>query len=222
MTARIRIVIADDHLLMRRGLRLTLEEVGSDFQLVGEASDGQSLLELVEQSQPDVVLMDLRMPKVDGLQALERIKASWPGIAVVMLTAHDDDELIVRAIRSGASGYLFKDCDLQVLLNTLRAAARGDVLLQSELAARLSQAWSVPPTPAPVSPRATSSTPPVLTTRERDILSAVARGERSKEIAAHLGLTTRTVETYLANIYNKLGVDSRAAAVAVALSRGLL
>ena len=104
MTARIRIVIADDHLLMRRGLRLTLEEVSSDFQLVGEASDGQSLLELVEQAPPDVVLMDPRMPKVDGLQALERINASWPGIAVVMLTAHDDDELIVRAIRSGRPG----------------------------------------------------------------------------------------------------------------------
>lgn len=116
MAERIRVVIADDHVLMRRGLRMTLEEVGTDFELVGEASDGPSVLRLVEQVQPDVVLMDIRMPGLDGLAALEQIRATWPHIAVVILTTYNDDELVLRGLRSGASGYLLKDCDLETLL----------------------------------------------------------------------------------------------------------
>jgi NarL family two-component system response regulator YdfI len=224
MDKRIRVVIADDHLLMRRGLRMTLEEVGTDFELVGEASDGASVLRLVENAQPDVVLMDIRMPGMDGLEALEQIKATWPHIAVVILTTYNEDELVLRGLRAGAGGYLLKDCDLETLLHTLHSAARGDTLLQSEVMVRLAQALhprqiSVPPQPERTIP---CSRPFALTEREREILAAVARGERSKEIGLRLGLTKRTVETYLTTIYNKLGVDSRAAAVAVALEYHLL
>ncbi len=224
MAKRIRVVIADDHVLMRRGLRMTLEEVGTDFELVGEASDGASVLRLVEQVQPDVVLMDIRMPGMDGLEALEQIKATWPRISVVMLTTYNDDELVLWGLRAGASGYLLKDCDLETLLNTLRSAARGETLLQPEVMARLAQALQpAQPSVQPQPERATQrSRPVVLTEREREILAAVARGERSKEIGLRLGLTKRTVETYLTTIYNKLGVDSRAAAVAIALEYHLL
>jgi len=171
-----------------------------------------------------VVLMDVRIPKMDGLAALEHMRASWPHIAVVILTSYDEDELVLRGIRAGACGYLFKDCDLETLLNTLRAAARGDTLLQPELVARLSQMLQPPQTTVQPQPRHAPqpSSPLALTEREREILAAVARGERSKEIGLHLGLTKRTVETYLTTIYNKLGVDSRAAAVAIALEYHLL
>ena len=224
MAERIRVVIADDHLLMRRGLRMTLEEVATDFQLVGEASDGISALRLVEQMQPDVVLMDIRMPGMDRLEALEQIKATWPQIAVVMLTTYNDDELVLRGLRAGACGYLLKDCDLETLLTTLRSAARGDTLLQPELMVRLAQALRPPQTSVQARPEHTIPRTRLfaLTAREREILVAVARGERSKEIGLHLGLTKRTVETYLTTIYNKLGVDSRAAAVAIAIENHLL
>jgi len=224
MGQRIRVVIADDHVLMRRGLRMTLEEVGTDFELVGEASDGPSVLRLVAQVQPDVVLMDIRMPGLDGLEALEQIKATWPAIAVVILTTYNEDELVLRGLRSGASGYLLKDCDLETLLTTLRSAARGEALPQPEVMASLAQALQPPQTGVQPHPRhpLQHSRPFVLTQREREILAAVARGERSKEIGLRLGLTKRTVETYLATIYNKLGVDSRAAAVAIALEYHLL
>jgi two-component system, NarL family, response regulator YdfI len=224
MAERIRVVIADDHVLMRRGLRMTLEEVGTDFELVGEASDGPSALRLIEQVRPDVILMDIRMPGLDGLEALEQIKATWPQIAVVILTTYNEDELVLQGLRSGASGYLLKDCDLETLLATMRSAARGEALLQPEVMARLAQALQPSQTgvqPQPKHPQQRSR-PFVLTEREREILAAVARGERSKEIALRLGLTKRTVETYLATIYNKLGVDSRAAAVALALKYNLL
>lgn len=223
MTERIRVVIADDHLLMRKGLRMTLEEVGTDFELLGEASDGAAVLRLVEEMQPDVVLMDIRMPGIDGLETLERIKATWPHISVVILTTYNDDNLVLRGIRGGACGYLLKDCDLETLLNTLRAAARGETLLQPDVMARLSQ---ILPPHAAAQPRSQYTSrqlrPFELTEREREILAAVARGERSKEIALRLGLTRRTVDTYLTAIYNKLGVDSRASAVAIALEQNLL
>ncbi|BCL77620.1 transcriptional regulatory protein YdfI [Ktedonobacteria bacterium brp13] len=228
MNRRIRVVIADDHLLMRRGLSMTLEEVNEDFELVGEACDGAAVLRLVEETQPDVVLMDIRMPGIDGLEAVERIKTTWPQVAVVMLTTYADDALVLRSLKAGVCGYLLKDCDLETLLNTLRSAARGETLLQPALMARVSQMLThpqetepSPPSPLPSAQRR-SARPFELTERECEILAGVARGERSKEIGLRLGLTRRTVDTYLTTIFNKLGVDSRAAAVAIALEKQLL
>lgn len=216
----IRVVVADDHPVVRKGLRLTLEEFGAEIELVGEAADGIDVVRLVEEVQPDVVLMDIRMPGMDGLEALEHIRATLPQVAVVILTTYNEDALLLRGLHAGACGYLLKDCPLDTLLHAIRAAAFGGTLLQPEMVARLLRAQAGATTPSPANIRAANMRR--FTGRELDILAAIARGERSKEIAGHLGLTRRTVETYLTNIYLKLEVDSRAAAVAVALEQGLL
>jgi len=210
MNPAIRILIADDHLIVRDGLRLILE-TNADFELVGEAADGAQAVELACALAPDVVLMDLRMPRMDGLEAIAALRRQCPAVAVVILTTYNEDDLMRRGLQAGARGYLLKDTDRRTLFDTLYAAARGETLLRPELLARLLHA----PPPAPVDDGG-------LTAREHEVLLAVAGGQRSKEIALHLGITERTVKAHLASIYNKLGVDSRPAAIAVAAQRGLL
>ena len=218
MTTVIRVVIADDHLVIRNGLRLMLA-TSEEFALVGEAADGAAAIAVVKQVQPDVVVMDLRMPTMDGLEAITHLRAHWPGVAVVILTTYNEDDLMIRGLQAGACGYILKDCTLETLLQALRAAARGEMLVQPEVMARLlaQAARAVTPT-APITARGRCD----LTERERAVLAGVARGERSKEIAVRLGISERTVGSYLSSIYGKLGVDSRAAAVAIALDRGIL
>ncbi|MCL4274846.1 MAG: response regulator transcription factor [Anaerolineales bacterium] len=209
----IKILIADDHLLIRQGLRLVLD-TEPDLELVGEASDGNEALSLCKKLKPDVVLMDLRMPNMDGLTAIEKLRVEQPEIAVVILTTFNEDELMLRGLQAGARGYLLKDTDRSTLFDTIRAAARGETLLKPEIMRRVLSQTNAP--------KATSSEPTNLTERELEVLEAVARGERSKEIAVQLGISERTVKAHLASIYSKLGVDSRAAAIAVAAQRGLL
>ncbi|HVU70722.1 MAG TPA: response regulator transcription factor [Ktedonobacteraceae bacterium] len=216
----LRILVADDHLIVRKGLRLLLEEMGEGFHLVGEAVDGLQAIHLTGELQPDVVLMDVRMPGMDGLAAIEQIHQSWPQVAVVILTTYNDDEALLRGLQAGACGYILKEASAETLFHALRTAARGEFLLQPEVMARVlaqTRPMALPPREASAE---TSSHE--LTERERAILAAVARGERSKEIAQHLGISERTVKAHLTNIYTKLHVDSRASAVAVALERGLL
>jgi two-component system, NarL family, response regulator YdfI len=213
MEKPIRILVADDHLIIRQGLRLILE-TEADFELVGEAGDGAEAVRLCAELKPEVVLMDLRMPGMDGLTAIEHLHKEQPDVSVVILTTFNEDDLMVRGLRAGAKGFLLKDTDRETLFNTIRAARRGETLLQPEILARvLSKAGGD-------SGSAASSTE--LTERELEVLLAVARGERSKEIAFQLGISERTVKAHLASIYNRLGVDSRAAAIAVAAQRGLL
>lgn len=211
----IRIVIADDHLIVRQGLRLILE-TEDDLILVGEAANGEEALTLCAELRPDVVLMDLRMPGMDGLTAIERLRVERPEIAVVILTTYNEDALMLRGLQAGARGYLLKDTSRAALFDTIRAAARGETLLGPEIMARVlaraSASTSTKAAPDDVA----------LTDREREVLTAVARGERSKEIAVHLGISERTVKAHLASIYGKLGVDSRAGAIAAAAQRGLL
>ncbi len=209
----IKILIADDHLIIRQGLRLILE-TEDDFELVGEASDGAEALSLCKKRKPHVVLMDLRMPHMDGLTAIEKLRVEQPDIAVVILTTFNEDQLMLRGLQAGARGYLLKDTDRVTLFNTLRAAARGETLLKPEIMTRVLAQANAPKTEI----NETIS----LTDRELEVLASVARGERSKEIAFHLGISERTVKAHLASIYNKLGVDSRAAAIAVAAQMGLL
>jgi NarL family two-component system response regulator YdfI len=216
----IRVVVADDHLIVREGLRLILE-TDPEIELVGDAPDGASAVRLVGEAQPDVVLMDLRMPGLDGIQAIEQIHAQWPQITVVILTTYNEDALMLRGLQAGACGYLLKDTSRETLLDAIRTAARGETLLQPEVLSRLlAQVSSGRQTPGPPAGNVAGSV--TLTEREQEVLRGIARGERSKEIAAHLGITERTVKTYLSSIYTKLEVDSRAAAVAKALGRGLL
>lgn len=215
MEKPIRILIADDHLIIRQGLRLILE-TEDGFELVGEAANGAEALKLCAELKPDVVLMDLRMPEMDGLTAIERLSQVQPEVAVVILTTFNEDELIVRGLRAGAKGYLLKDTGRETLFETIRAAARGTALLKPEVMARLLARVEERRAPAAVVAGVD------LSERELEVLRAVAQGERSKEIAARLYISERTVKAHLASIYNKFGVDSRAAAIAVAAQKGLL
>ena len=213
MTDPIRILVADDHMIIRQGLRLILE-TEDDFDLVGEAPDGAEALRLCAEMNPNVVLMDLRMPGMDGLSAIEHLRAEQPGIAVVILTTFNEDDLMMRGLRAGAKGYLLKDTDRETLFNTIRAAVRGETLLKPEIMKRVLLQMSAT--------GVKESFPTDLTGREMEVLKAVAQGERSKEIAIRLGISERTVKAHLASIYNRLGVDNRAAAIAVAAQKGLL
>ncbi len=215
MVEAIKVLVADDHLIVRQGLRLILE-TDDELELVGEASDGAEALRLARELEPDVVLMDLRMPGMDGLTAIERLQVEQPQVNVVILTTFNEDELMVRGLRAGAKGYLLKDTSREALFATIRAAAKGEALLSPEVLERLLSRMGSGQAPEG---RAGGI---ALTEREQEVLEAVARGERSKEIAFNLGISERTVKAHLSSIYNKFGVDSRAAAIAVAAQRGML
>jgi NarL family two-component system response regulator YdfI len=218
VSEKIRVLIADDHPIVRSGLRLMLG-MEDGIELVGEAADGSAALQLIGSLQPDVVLMDLRMPVMDGLEAIERIRTQWPQIAIIVLTTYDEDDLMVRSLQAGVRGYLLKESSLDTVLQAIESAARGDMLLQPDVMQRLLQhAARGGSSPSPLPENTTFH----LTARELDVLAGIASGERSKEVGARLGITRRTVESYLNSIYLKLNVDSRAAAVAVAIEHGLL
>ena len=207
----LRILIADDHLVVREGLRAILEAT-EDLVPVGEAADGAEAVRLVGELSPDVVLMDLRMPGVDGIEAIRQIKARYPEVEIVILTTYDDDEYIVRGLRAGARGYLLKDAGRKVLFEAIRAAARGESLLPPAVIAKV-VAHLAEPKPVEAGR---------LSDREREVLALLAQGAANKEIAARLHITERTVKAHVTGIFNKLGVNSRAEAVAVALRSGLL
>jgi NarL family two-component system response regulator YdfI len=211
----IRVMITDDHLIVREGLRLILE-TAETIEVVGEASDGAECLQLVHDLKPHVILMDLQMPRMDGITAIGHLRSEHPEIAIVILTTFNEDDLMIRGLQAGARGYLLKDTSRENLLDTIQAAAKGETLLKPEILARVLSARA---TPAAVP---ASSTHSGLTDRELEVLQAAARGERNKEIAYKLGITERTVKAHLASIYQKFNVDSRAAAVAVAAHKGLL
>jgi NarL family two-component system response regulator YdfI len=208
-------MITDDHLIIREGLRLILE-TADDIEVVGEATDGVECLRLAPELQPDVILMDLQMPRMDGITAIEHLRKEHPQIAIVILTTYNEDDLMIRGLRVGALGYLLKDSSRETLLDAIHAAAKGETLLKPEILARVLAPQS-PPKPA-----STPQTDSTLTERELEVLQSISRGERNKEIAYHLGITERTVKAHLQSIYQKFGVDSRAAAVAVGAQKGLL
>ena len=211
----IRVMITDDHLIVREGLRLILE-TADGIELVGEAKDGAECLELVKKLNPQVILMDLQMPRMDGITAIEHLRKEYPDIAIVILTTYNEDDLMIRGLQSGARGYLLKDSSRESLIDTIQAAAKGETLLKPEILSRvLSSKTSV-------KKETTSQTESVLTERELEVLQLASLGERNKEIAYKLGITERTVKAHLQSIYQKFGVDSRAAAVAVAAGKGML
>ena len=210
-----RILIADDHLIIRQGLRLILE-TEPDFELVGEAEDGLQAIQMAGELNPDVILMDLRMPNMDGITAIEQLRQQQPQIAIVILTTFNEDALMLRGLKAGARGFLLKDTDRSTLFKSIRAAARGETLLRPDIMERLLKSAAAPQS------NDSHKDGPGLSSREEEVLQAIARGERSKEIALQLGIGERTVKAHLASIYSKLGVDSRASAIAVAAKRGML
>ncbi len=211
----IRVLITDDHLIVREGLRLILE-TAENIEVVGEATDGGECLRLVTALKPDVILMDLQMPRMDGITAIQHLRKDHEDIAIVILTTYNEDDLMIRGLQAGARGYLLKDASREHLLDTIIAASKGETLLKPEILARVLAAQSQP-TPATLT-RSDST----LTERELEVLQAAAQGERNKEIAYKLGITERTVKAHLASIYQKFGVDSRASAVAIAAQKGWL
>lgn len=220
MSETIRVLITDDHSIVREGLSLILE-TANDIEVVGEAADGSEALRLVAEHQPDVVLMDLRMPGMDGLTAIEHLQRDHPQVAVVILTTYNEDDLMMRGLQAGAKGFLLKDTSREALLATIQAAAKGESLLSADVMTRL-LTFTQNKGKQPGEKRPSLTTPNPLTERELETLRAVADGETNKGIALLLGITERTVKAHLTSVYNKLGVDSRAAAIAVAAQNGWL
>jgi DNA-binding NarL/FixJ family response regulator len=204
----IRLVIADDHLVVRAGLRAMLG-AEPDFDVVGEATTGAQAIDLADRLRPDVVLMDLRMPEIDGVAATVRIRERHPNVHVLVLTTYDTDADILKAIEAGATGYLLKDATRDELVRAVRAAATGASVLTPSVASRLMDRLRAPRQEA-------------LSAREIEILEHVARGRTNKEIAAALFISEATVKTHLLHIFAKLDVQDRTQAVTVALDRGVL
>ncbi len=216
----IRILLADDQALFREGLR-TLLSVHPDFVVVGEAANGQEALQLAASLRPTVVLMDLRMPILDGVAATRRLHASQPECRVIILTTFDDDEYVFDGLRAGAVGYLLKDVPSEKLAEAIRAAARGETFLQPSVATkvvaeftRLTQ-QNIVPKPAP------PSLIEPLSERELEILRLVAHGSSNREIANALFITEGTAKNHLTNILSKLGVRDRTQAALKARELGL-
>jgi NarL family two-component system response regulator YdfI len=201
-----KVLIVDDHAVLRMGLSLILETT-PDFEAAGFAENGRIGLAQVEALQPDLVLCDIRMPEMDGIEMIRQLHQTHPNLPVVVLTTFDDPEPIQQAMRLGARGYLLKDADKETIVNTLKQALVGTVSLSPELM-----------TKAFAQPRLTIS----LTPREHEILQQVAQGARNIDVAQELHLSERTIKAHLTSIYNRLGVESRAEAVAAALKLGLI
>ena len=204
----IRVLIADDHSVVRQGLRMFLA-ADAEIEVVGEARDGAEALRLTRQLQPDVVLMDLLMPVMDGMTATATIRRELPDIEVVALTSMLEDKSVVEAIRSGAVGYLLKDTEAHELRRAIRAAAAGQVQLSPQVTARLVREVAAPEQPQP------------LTERETSVLGLVAQGQSNKDIARTLSIGEQTVKTHVAHILGKLGVSSRTQAALYAVRIGL-
>jgi NarL family two-component system response regulator LiaR len=205
----IRILITDDHGVVRQGLRMFLS-LDPEFEVVGEAENGQEALEMARELEPDVVLMDLLMPVMDGIKATRAIRSELPEVEVVALTSVLEDASVTRAVRAGAIGYLLKDADAEELHRAIRGAAEGRVQLAPEAAARLMREVSAP------------ENPEALTERETEILKLLARGQANKQIAGGLYVSEKTVKAHVSNIPRKLGVHSRTQAALHAVRTGLV
>jgi len=204
----IKILMADDHPVVRAGIRGMLE-TQPEFQVVAEAENGREAFEQLEKLKPDVVLMDLRMPEMDGVEAIGKIKEKYPDINILVLTTYDTDADIVRAVEAGATGYLLKDAPRDELFRAVRGTAKGETVLAPVVAARLMG-------------KVRDHGEQALSAREIDVLMLVARGASNQDVGEKLHVSTATVKSHLIQIYQKLGVSDRTAAVTTAIERGII
>ena len=209
----VRLVIADDHTLVRQGLRQFLEMAG-DIEVTGEASTGHEVLALVEKDPPDVVLLDLRMPEMDGLEVARRIQEDYPDVGVMMLSAYDYRQFVVEAVRAGARGYILKSMDAEQLIQAVHLVATGNMVFDPQVVVALAEELT--------RSREREERGDVLTAREIEVLQLLAFGHSNRDIAERLEISAETVKTHLEHIFRKLGTSDRTAAVAEALRRRVI
>jgi DNA-binding NarL/FixJ family response regulator len=210
----IRLMLADDHRMLREGLRRSMSDQG--FDVVGEARDGDEAVRLAEELEPDVILMDVTMPEMDGVEACRAVRAQVPDTKVVMLTMHADQEVLAAAIRAGACGYLVKDCSTEEIASAVRMAVSGETVLSPQLAASmLDEVRKLDQAPTPDEER-------IVTKREEEVLQLIADGCSTPEVAERLYISQKTVKNHLASIYQKLDARDRTQAVLQAVRMGIV
>lgn len=212
MTDTIRILVADDHPVVREGLIIMLE-TQPDFEVVGQAVSGTEVVSAADQLRPNILLLDLEMPEMDGLEALKALRKTCPEVRVLVFTAYDTDERIVGAVQAGAKGYLLKGAPRDELFDAIRVISRGESLLQPVVASKLM---------LHISGQRELQYAESLTERETDVLRLLAQGKTNKEIAAELFITERTVKFHISSLLGKLGAGNRTEAVTIAAQRGLV
>ncbi len=209
-----KVLVVDDHFVVREGLKLLID-LNDQFEVAGEAENGENALEKVEQLNPDIILIDLYMPVMNGLEAIRVIKEKYE-TPIIILTTYNEDHLLLEGIELGVNGYLLKDTDSEKLFHTMEAAVRGEVLLQNDIMDRYRKAK------LDKQQQENAMNALSLSDKELAVLQAVAKGYKSRAIAFDLGVTERTIKARLTSIYNKLGVDSRAEAVNIGIQKGLI
>lgn len=213
---KITILLAEDHKVVREGTRRLLESQ-SDFEVVGEASDGIEAIELAKKWKPQIIIMDVSMPRLNGIEATKQIKALYPNMAILVLTGYDDDEYVFALLEAGAAGYLLKESSGEELIDAIRQVMTGEPVLHPKIMKKVLNRLR-----APVEGSSTQTSSEVLSDREMEVLRLAATGMSNMEIANSLTLSVRTVQTHLRSIFNKLGVGSRSEAIVYGLKKGWL
>ena len=215
---KINVLIADDHTLFRKGIRKMLE-VEEDMHVVGEASNGQEALEQARALMPDVILMDIKMPGVDGVEATRLLRREMPHVGIIFCTMSEDEESVFAALKAGGRGYILKESDPETMLRAIRAVAHGESLLSPTVAQKVLRQFAALPADTPTG---CASLCDDLTERERQVLTLIGKGHGNKEIACQLSISEKTVKNHIANIFSKLHVYDRTQAVLYAIRKGLV
>jgi two-component system, NarL family, response regulator NreC len=213
---RLRLALADDHTIMRSGLRLLLERE-SEFSIVGEAGDGREVIEIVEAQSPDIVIMDVAMPNLNGIEAARRITSSHPRTAIIILSMHSDESYVLRALNAGARGYLLKDSAESDLISAVRAVSEGKAFFSPAISKLLVEDYV-----RQLRQRGVEDSYELLTPRERELLQLVAEGKTTKEAATVLNLSPHTVDTHRANLMRKLNLNSLPELILYAVRKGVI
>lgn len=221
MGKKIRVLLADDHVMLRQGTA-TLLAREQDIEVVGQAGDGREAVELAHRLEPDIVVMDVRMPEYTGIEATRRIREALPEVQVLVLTAHDDDQYVFSLLEVGASGYLLKTAPVSELVDAIRQVEAGESPLSPSIARKLVVRMSNHDQEGTSASTGQGEVPEALTSRECDVLQLLAQGMSNRQIAENLVISDRTVQAHLTNIFSKMGVSSRLEAVLLGIRQGWL